>query len=185
MIKFYFPTLFLLLSTFHIAQAQSKYFTKSGKIEFFSKAPLEDIEARNKTAAAVLDSKSGDVQFLVLMKSFEFDKALMQEHFNSDYVESDKYPRSEFKGTIVNNSTVDYHKDGTYPVVIKGKLSLHGVTHDITIPGIITVNGNMLNATSTFNILLSDYKISIPSVVKEKIAKTVRVSVEAKLEELK
>src|SRR5437868_2935959 len=86
-----------------VSFAQSKYYTKNGKIEFYSKATLEDIDAKNKTVAAILDSQTGAMQFSVLMKGFEFQKALMQEHFNENYVESDKYPKGEFKGTITNN----------------------------------------------------------------------------------
>src|SRR5205823_7354571 len=108
--------------------AQDKFFTKSGKIAFFSSASLEDIEAHNKTSSVLLDSKTGIIQFSVLMKSFEFEKALMQEHFNSDYVESDKYPKAEFKGTITNNASINYNKDGTYPAKIKGLLTLHGIS---------------------------------------------------------
>src|SRR5438309_8290258 len=104
-------TLFFFLICGAALQAQDKFYTKSGKVEFFSKAPLEDISARNKTVSELLDAKTGDLQFSVLMKSFEFEKALMQDHFNSDYVESDKYPKAEFKGTILNNKEINYTKD--------------------------------------------------------------------------
>ena len=87
-----------------VAFGQERFFTKTGSISFFSKTPLEDIEAHNRSVTCVLDSKTGNVQFAVLMKGFEFKKALMQEHFNEDYIESDKYPKAEFKGQIVNNS---------------------------------------------------------------------------------
>jgi len=86
-----------------IVQAQDKYFTKNAKIDFFSSAPLEDIEGKNKTASAVLDIKTGSLHFSVLMQGFEFDKALMQEHFNENYLESDKFPKAEFKGSIIND----------------------------------------------------------------------------------
>src|SRR5687768_16802327 len=89
-------------------QAQDKFFTKSAKISFFSSASLEDIEAHNRSTQAVLDTKTGDIQFSLLMKGFEFRKALMQEHFNENFVESDKYPKAEFKGQVVNNSEINY-----------------------------------------------------------------------------
>src|SRR5215210_8582560 len=98
--------------------AQDKFFTKSGKISFYSKASLENIEAHNKTVTCVLDTKSGNLQFAVLMKAFEFEKALMQEHFNENYVESHKFPKAEFKGQLSNNSEVNYGKDGKYPVTV-------------------------------------------------------------------
>jgi hypothetical protein len=99
---------FILITS--VTQAQDKYFTKTGRITFYSKAPLEVIEATTKTAAAVLDAGSGALQFSVLMKGFEFKKALMQEHFNENYVKSDKYPNGEFKGVVTNNAEINHNK---------------------------------------------------------------------------
>ncbi len=165
--------------------AQDRYFTKSGKILFESKAPLEDIEATNKTVTAVLDKKTGAFQFALSMKGFEFKKALMQEHFNENYVESDKFPRSEFKGSVVNNSEVNYSKPGSYPVIVKGKLTIHGVTRDVVANGLLKVTAEGVRAESTFNIQLSDYDIKIPAVVKDKISNTIKISVDAQLDPLK
>lgn len=173
----------LLLATG--VQAQDRYFTKTGKIEFYSKAAMEDIEAKNKTVTAVLDAKSGALQFAVQMKSFEFEKALMQEHFNENYVESGKFPKADFKGTVVNNSAVNYTKDGTYNVQVKGKFTLHGVTKDLEAPATIKVDNGSLEGKATFTIQLSDYNISIPSVVKEKISNNIKIVVDTKLEPLK
>ena len=155
--------LILLLST--VTFAQDRFYTKTGKINFFSKASLEDIEAKNKTVTAVIDSKTGAIQFSVQMKGFEFEKQLMQQHFNENYVESDKFPKGEFKGTITNNSDIKYTTDGTYTAKVKGKLTIHGVTKDVETTGTIKVAGGKLDATSAFNILLSDYDIKIPAVV--------------------
>ena len=168
-----------------VLHAQDRYYTKTGKIEFFSKSPMEDIEARNKSVAAVLDSRSGAMHFSVMMKGFEFEKALMQEHFNENYVESDKYPKAEFKGSIVNNSEVQYSKDGTYPVKVAGTLTIHGVTQNVQTTGTLTVSGGKIGAVSSFNIKLSDYKIKIPSVVKDKVSNTIKITVDCKLEPLK
>jgi len=175
---------FISISVTHLF-AQDKFYTKSGKIDFYSKAALEDIEAKNKTASALLDPKTGSLQFSVLMKSFDFEKALMQEHFNSDYVESDKYPKSEFKGSITNNSEVNYSKAGTYNVKVKGELTLHGVTRNVETNGTIKVESDHLEATSSFDILLSDYNIKLQSVVKNRISKTIKINVDCKLEPLK
>src|SRR5215216_3085615 len=142
-----------------MSQAQDKYFTKTGKIDFSSRSTMEDIDARNKTVAAILDTKTGTLQFSVLMKGFEFPKALMQEHFNENYVESNKYPKGEFKGSITNNSTINYTKDGSYPAEVSGKLTIHGVTKDVKTKGTVKVDGGKIDVTSIFNILLSDYKI--------------------------
>ncbi|HEY0750565.1 MAG TPA: YceI family protein [Chitinophagaceae bacterium] len=168
-----------------ITHAQGRYFTKTGRIEFSSKAPLEDIDAVNKSVTAVLDAKSGALQFSVLMKGFEFDKALMQEHFNENYIESDKYPKADFKGTITNNGDINYTKPGTYTANVNGKLTIRGITKDVQTTGTIKVEGENLATTSAFNILLSDYNIKIPAVVKDKINNNVKISVNAKLEPLK
>lgn len=173
---------FLLSMATH---AQDRYFTKTGKIEFYSKAPLEDITAKNSTVMAVLDKNTGAFQFGVQMKGFEFEKALMQQHFNSNYVESDKYPSAEFRGVVSNNAAVNYSKDGTYPVKVKGKLTIHNVTKDVEVPGTIKVEGGKVEALSTFNIRLSDYKISIPSPVKDKVSNNIRITVDTKLDPLK
>jgi polyisoprenoid-binding protein YceI len=165
--------------------AQGKYYTKTGKITFYSKAPLENNEAVNKTVTAVLDSKSGAIQFAVQMKSFEFEKQLMQQHFNENYVESDKYPKSEFKGTITNNSAIDYNKDGTYSTQIKGQLTIHGVTKNITTTGTLKITGGNIDASSTFNVLLSDYNIKVPAIVKDKVSNTIKIAVDCRLEPLK
>lgn len=179
----------IALSVFSIvlftAQAQDRYFTKTGKIDFYSKAPLEDIEAKNKTVTAVLDTKTGAMQFQVEMKGFEFEKKLMQEHFNENYVESNKYPKAEFKGSIANNAAVNYSKEGTYNVTVKGKMTIHGVTQDVEAPGTLKVDDNKIEGKSTFTIQLSDYKISIPSVVKDKISNTIKITVDTDLKPLK
>jgi len=167
------------------SQAQDKYFTKTGKIDFSSKSTMEDIDARNKTVAAILDTKTGAVQFSVLMKGFEFPKALMQEHFNENYVESNKYPKGEFKGSITNNSTITYTNDGSYPAEVSGKLTIHGITKDVKAKGSVKVNGGKINVASVFNILLSDYKIRIPSIVKEKLSNNIKITVDCLLEPLK
>jgi polyisoprenoid-binding protein YceI len=173
------------LMTASLSFAQDKYFTKTGKVEFFSKASMEDIEAKNKTVTAVIDSKTGALQFAIQMKGFEFEKKLMQEHFNENYVESDKFPKSEFKGTITNNSEINYTKEGSYPAKVKGKLTIHGVTKDIETTGTIKVDGENLKAESSFDILLSDYNVKIPAVVKEKISNSIKITIDTKLEKLK
>ncbi len=171
---------FFLLSL--LTHAQDKFFTKTGTIQFYSNAALETIEAKNKTVTAVLDSKTGGLQFSVQMKGFEFEKALMQQHFNDTYVESDKYPKADFAGAITNNSSVNYKKDGSYKVTVKGKLTLHGQTKDVKAPGIITIAGGKVATASTFTINVSDYKISIPASTKNKVSNSIKITVDAKLD---
>ncbi|MBC8047172.1 MAG: YceI family protein [Fimbriimonadaceae bacterium] len=164
--------------------AQDKAFTKTGNISFYSKTSMENIEAHNKKATAILDSKTGQIEFALLMKAFEFEKALMEEHFNENYVESDKFPKSTFKGKIDNLSSVNFSKDGSYPVTVSGDLTIHGVTKPVTSKGAIAISGGKISAKSQFDILLSDYNISIPAVVKENISNNVQIFVELSLEAL-
>jgi len=165
------------------AVAQDKYFTKTGKISFYSKASLENIEAHNRSVTAVLDSKTGNVQFSVSVKGFEFEKALMQEHFNENYLESDKHPKADFKGQIANNGDIDYTKDGIYNAKVKGKLSIHGETKDVDTDGTVTVKGGKVQLASDFNVALADYKIKNDKM--NNISNTIRVSVNCTLEPLK
>jgi hypothetical protein len=181
-----FVFLSITILALHI-QAQDKYFTKTGKISFdatTSKSP-ENIDGVNKTAICVLDTKTGNFQFSVLMKGFEFERALMQEHFNENYVESNKFPKSEFKGTITNNASVNYTKDGTYPVKVKGSLTIHGVTKEIETDGKLIVKAGKINAVADFNVALADYNISVPSLVADKLAKNAAIKVDCVLEPLK
>lgn len=172
----------LLLTFFSLfTHAQERYFTKSGVIRFESKAPLENIEAVNRSAVAVLDRSTGALQFSVNIKGFEFKKALMQEHFNENYLESDKYPKSEFKGRIAEMPATE----GFHNVAAVGKMTIHGVTKDVTIPGKLSITKDNVSMTGVFNITLSDYNISIPAIVRDKISRTVTVSVDCTLIPLK
>lgn len=167
-------------------QAQ-KFFTKSGRIDFNATAPNspEKIEAVNKTVTCVLDAASGNIQFAVLIKGFTFERALMQEHFNENYLESDKYPKAEFKGTITNNSAVGYTKDGEYAVTVKGKLTMHGETREVESNGKILVKGDKISVSAGFSAVLGDYKVEVPSLVSDKVSKTAKITVACTLEPLK
>jgi hypothetical protein len=166
------------------AFSQARYFTRTGQISFTTKGVLETIRAQNKTVTCVLDAQNGNLQFSVMMRGFEFKKALMQEHFNENYVESDKFPNSEFKGQIISSPLPDLKKDGTYPVKVKGKLTIHGVTNEVTTDGTITVKQSVVQADAAFNILLSDYNIRIPSIVKNNLSNTVNIAVACSLQPL-
>lgn len=159
-----------------------KYLTRTGKVTFFSSTSLENIEAFNNETACVLDAESGDFIIQVPVKSFKFDRSLMQEHFNENYMESDKYPKAEYKGTITDIKSVDFSKDGTYKVNTKGKLKMHGVTKDVSIPGTITVKGKSITAKAEFKVVPQDYNVEIPSIVSEKIAKEIEVTVNSIME---
>ena len=122
--------------------------------------------------------ETGEIVFAVLMKSFKFSKALMEEHFNENYVESDKYPRSTFEGQIINLDEIQFDKAGTYEATIQGKLTIHGETKEIEEKGTITVANEGIVGNSKFKIDLYDYKIDIPKVVKENIAESIEITVE-------
>jgi polyisoprenoid-binding protein YceI len=159
-----------------------KFITKTGHIWFFSDSPLEKIEAHNRQVNCAMDASTGDFVFRVLMKSFLFEKALMQEHFNENYVESDKFPNATFLGKIVNIKEVDQAKGGTYPVTVNGKLTIHGVTKEVSQKGTIEVKPGNLLAKAKFNILLTDYNIAIPSAVKNNISNSIEITVDLILE---
>jgi polyisoprenoid-binding protein YceI len=181
-LKILITLLFVAATTF--SMAQSKYFTRNATISFFSSAPTEDIKAENFNATGVLDAESGAVEFSALMKSFNFKKALMQEHFNENYVESSVYPKAVFKGKIEDMSGVNLKKDGEYPVTVSGDMTMHGVTQQVTTDGFLTVKDGKVGVSTEFIMKPADYDIEIPSVVRENIAKEIEVSVDAKLKPL-
>jgi YceI-like domain len=166
----------MLLST-QLAFGQ-KYFSKTGKISFKSDASMEKIEAQNASASTALDINSGNLEWAVLIQGFKFDKALMQEHFNENYMESSTYPKAKFKGKIDNISAVNFLKDGVYNVTASGQLEMHGITKPVTTKGVITVKGGAITAKSNFSVLLADYGITIPKLVADNISKSVDITVD-------
>ncbi|MEZ4983386.1 MAG: YceI family protein [Saprospiraceae bacterium] len=125
------------------------------------------------------------MEWSVLMKSFAFKNALMQEHFNENYVESSKYPKAKFTGQIDNPDAVNFSKPGTYPVVVSGQMTIHGITKNISEKGTVKVEANGLLMDSEMMVLLSDYGIKIPSLVGDKLSNEVHVSIHAELKPFK
>jgi YceI-like domain len=166
------------------AMAQTKLFTKTGYIKFFSATVMEDIKGENNLVGAVLVKETGALDFVAGMKSFQFKKGLMQEHFNENYVESEKFPKTTFKGKIDNISSVDFTKNGDYVVTVSGDLTIHGVTKPITEKGTISIKDGKIKANSVFNITIADYNIEIPKLVRKQIAENVEVTVDLVLEEM-
>lgn len=174
--------LFGLLCAINLVHAQ-KFWTQNAEIEFYSDAALEKIEAKNNQVSAVLDTETGGVAFSLLMKAFNFEKALMQEHFNEKYVESDKYPKASFKGTITDFNALDRSNGNKHKVEVNGTLTMHGVSQEISTTGTISFeSAQAIHMHAVFEILLEDYKISIPGVVKDNIAETIEIHVNANLE---
>jgi YceI-like protein len=158
--------------------AQDKMITKTGKITFEASVPaFEEVKAKNDAVTCVLNPKTGEMATLALMKGFRFKVALMEEHFNENYAESSKYPKSTFKGKIENfdaSALTSTAKDYT----IKGKLELHGKTNDITITAKIRKTDAGIEIISNFTVNADDYGIAIPSVVKSKVSNKVAVKCE-------
>lgn len=158
-------TVLLVSSTFVSAQ---QYLTREARLNFDAGSPLEDIEAFTESGSAVYDATTGKIGVQVLMTSFQFKRALMQEHFNENYVESEKFPKASFKG---------YYGEGN----VAGGLTIHGVTKEITVPARLDQeDGNFVLVTS-FDITLADYEVKIPSAVANKISKTASIQVQATL----
>jgi polyisoprenoid-binding protein YceI len=166
--------------------AQDMYLTRNGKITFFSHTNIEDIEAVNHEVTSTINRKTGDVQFLVLIKSFRFKKAAMQQHFNSDnYMHSDKYPKADFKGTIKDITAINFVKDGTHPVSVEGNLTIHGVTNKVTTTGTVSIKAGKISVTAKFPVKLTDYKVAVPAFTVSKIAQVVDVTVSCTYEPYK
>lgn len=159
-----------------------KYMTRNGYIGFFSHTAMEDIKGDNNQVASVLDISTGGIVFQVLIKSFHFEKALMEEHFNENYLESEKFPKSTFNGKILNLADVNFSKNGTYDVTVEGDLTIHGVTSKVSAKGTIEVRTDGLSANSRFILVPEDYKIEIPGIVRNNIARSIEVTVTMKYE---
>ncbi|MDO7851150.1 YceI family protein [Hymenobacter convexus] len=190
--KYRLLVLFAFLIAAPLAQAQTpaapaattpaasklpRYTTATGLITFFSTAPLEDIEALNSKVAAVFELATGQLAFSMLMRDFQFKNTLMQEHFNENYAESEKYPRARFTGTLVTMPDEATLRSGPQPVYVQGVLTIHGVKRKVRVPGTLHLRDNDLVVTSKFAVAPADYKIKIPALVRNNIAKSIDVSV--------
>lgn len=162
-----------------------KFFTKQGEISFYSETPMEKFDAKTNTAVCILDTETGAMEFSVLIKSFHFEKALMEEHFNENYMESNTYPKSTFKGKIEYSSSIDFNKNGEHPITVSGKLNMHGVTNEVKVAGKLIIKDGRMSLNSSFKIALSDYKIDIPAIVRDNISNEVLIKVSTNLQELK
>ena len=171
----------LLSST--LANAQ-RYMTKGGTIKFSSDTPIEKIEGVNRQANSALDFATGNFVFKVLNRGFEFEKALMQEHFNENYMESEKFPNSTFSGKITNIKDVNLTKDGVYKVEVEGDLFIHGVTNKVKVKGTLEVKAGKVLGVATFNVAPKDYNISIPAAVIKNISEAIKVDVNITLDKL-
>jgi polyisoprenoid-binding protein YceI len=168
----------LLLSSIKMVSAQKIYQTKSGKISFYSAALLENIEAVNNQVDSKL-SNNGQLVFMVAIKGFRFENATMQEHFNENYMDSDKYPKAVFQGKISNLADVNFDKDGSYKTTVTGVLDMHGVKQPVTALGAIDVKAGKASVKSSFKVKLADYNIK-GTLIGDKIAKELSITVDCK-----
>ncbi|QDH80022.1 YceI family protein [Echinicola soli] len=170
----------MTLWTFALPALSQSYRTQKCAVSFFSSAPLEDIKADNKEAIGVFNAGSGDFAFVVQIKGFQFAKSLMQEHFNENFMESDKYPRGTFEGKIKG---YDLNKDGVQKVTASGKMNIHGVEQPMDVDGKLTVLGERVIMDAVFPVKLEDHKIDIPKILFQKIAEEVEVTVHFEFKE--
>jgi len=155
--------------------AQPNLYCKNVQVSFFSKAVLENISAVNNKAVCVWELASGKIECGVLIKGFEFQKALMQEHFNEDYLESDQYPKAFFKGIVENSSSISLKEDHTIKVNVSGELILHGVIQPVHTTAIVTVKAGRVSAAVQFSVLLADYHIKIPAMAAGHIGNSIEI----------
>lgn len=171
----------LLVSAFSFQgkKAASLLVFESGKISFFSETPVENIEAHTETYAAVLNPDTKKFAYSVQITSFQFEKKLMQEHFNENYMESEKFPKATFSGEILES--INFSEDGKHQVNAKGKLNIHGVEKERTLPVTIEIKGGKAIFSSKFQVKLVDHNIEVPNVVVTNIAETIDVNVQGVL----
>jgi len=158
--------------------SQTKLFSKSSVISFKSKTVIQDIEAVNNKALSIWELSSGKIEFSVLIKGFQFEKALMQEHFNENYMESSKFPKAVFKGVLQNNQSVAGNINVEYTSKVVGTLTMHGITKPVTAIAKITSKNGVVSGVADFFVLASDFNIKIPSVVANKVNNRIDIHID-------
>ena len=174
-------SLFLALALSTGALFAQKKTTTSAVISFDATTSIDALpKAENKTAIAALDTKKGTLAFEVAIKNFSFSNPMFQDHFNSEgWMNSDKYPTANFKGTITNLSDVNFNKDGTYNADVEGELSIHGETKSIKTKATIIIEGKKISSRSDFKIKLEDYKVTGGAIAAGKVSKEPSITVSA------
>lgn len=168
----------LLVSLIVLSSATAwcqKFSTESGKISFFSDAAIEDITAENTMVGSLFNSTTGDLVYIVKIKDFIFPKALMREHFNEKYMETEKFPKALFNGKLKG---YDVNVKGPQNVTATGKLTMHGVTKDVQVPGTVQFEGGKAIMKAKFMVVLADYDIKIPKLVWQNIAEQIEVKID-------
>ena len=175
----------LALTVFNLkVLSAQRFYSKDTHVNFNATSPNspEKIEGANPKGVCVIDATTGAIELAVLIKSFHFEKALMEEHFNENYMETDKFPKSTFAGSITDIKNVNLKKDGSYDVNVSGKLTIHGITKDVNTKAVINVtNGGLSLAKASFGVNLSDYGITIPGAVKDKVSTDAKIEISTTL----
>ncbi|MFA5814716.1 MAG: YceI family protein [Bacteroidales bacterium] len=176
----------LLLTIFTSVKSQDTlWFTRTGHIYFISHTDIIDIDANHYQTGSFLNTRSGEIAFILLMKSFQFTLPLAEEHFNENYVESEKFPKATFKGKILDFDPSKLLPEIDYKVVVEGDLTMHGVTSTVREQGILRRSGNEIRAVSKFTIHLDTYNIKVPNIVEDRVAKEIPIDVNLKYEPYK
>lgn len=167
-----FLTAFALLAPAAFSQ---RYTVEESFVSFFSDAAIEDIKADNTKSSSIFNVETGEIAFSIPIREFEFEKNLMKQHFNEKYMETEKYPSSTFAGKITG-----YKKEinSEQQSVAKGKLTIHGVTRQVEVPGTVQFSGDKIFAKSKFIVKLADYKVKIPQLLWQNIAEEVEVTID-------
>jgi hypothetical protein len=168
--------LIIICSIFTLTSfSQNIYKATSGEVSFFSEAPMENIEAKNTQVKAIMNTDKNEIALIVPIIGFKFEKPLMEEHFNENYMESEKFKTAQFSGTYTGD--VNFKKNGKYAVKGIGKINIHGVEQEREFTGEMEIDGKKVTLTCKFTVKLEDHKIEIPKMVMKKIAEEVEVSV--------
>jgi len=168
-------SLTLMMLSFVAVSAQKNLSTSSAVVHFIA-ADDNDIDAVNNKAVSRLQS-NGDISFIMLIKDFKFEMDKMQEHFNEEYMESDKFPRAFFNGKITNFNAVNFKKDGKYPITVTGNMQVHGVNKNMQTQGYIDVKGGVVTANAKFIVTLKDFGIG--GIMIKMVADKINVDVTA------
>ncbi|WP_158638377.1 YceI family protein [Panacibacter ginsenosidivorans] len=161
----------------HYANAQD-YLTRNGNVSLFSHTSVEDIKGSNNEVVSLLNTTTGSIEFKIAIKSFHFPKQAMEDHFNnSDYMNSEQYPKASFSGKITNLSAVNFTKDGAYDVTVEGNLTIKDVTKPVAAKGVITVSNGKVIAQANFSVKRLDFHIVGESFMQKKIADEIQVTV--------
>ncbi len=177
---FFFVLAAVLLGFAQTTEAQ-KVYSKSAYVTFYSSTPIEKIDAQSSSGNCVIDLETGKVEFAVLVKSLKFKKALMEEHFNENYMDSHRHPKASFKGQIEDHEQIDITNDyvGTHRVT--GSITIKGVSKDMVADVNFVTQGGSFTAATQFELTVADFDIKIPPLVRDNVAKTVEVQVKADL----